>query len=63
MFTTTFKRVAHAALAALALNLAAQAQAEPTKVTYLLPAPPACRPSRRGSSPRKKATTRPRTWT
>ncbi|MGE8390822.1 MAG: ABC transporter substrate-binding protein, partial [Pseudomonas sp.] len=40
MFTTYFKRVAHTTLAALALSLAAQAQAEPTKVTYLLPAPP-----------------------
>jgi len=42
MFTTYLKRVAHTTLAALALSLAAQAQAqaEPTKVTYLLPAPP-----------------------
>jgi len=40
MFTTYLKHVAHTTLAALALSLAAQAQAEPTKVTYLLPAPP-----------------------
>ena len=40
MFTTSIKRVAHTALAALALSLAVQAQAAPTKVTYLLPAPP-----------------------
>ncbi|MDR6713133.1 NitT/TauT family transport system substrate-binding protein [Pseudomonas hunanensis] len=40
MFTTHFKRVAHSAVAALVLCLATSAQAEPTKVTYLLPAPP-----------------------
>ena len=37
MFNTPFKRLA---LAALGLACALQAQAEPTKVTYLLPAPP-----------------------
>ncbi|UTL92554.1 ABC transporter substrate-binding protein [Pseudomonas fluorescens] len=37
MFNTPFKRLA---LAALGLAFALQAQAEPTKVTYLLPAPP-----------------------
>ncbi|QCI13966.1 ABC transporter substrate-binding protein [Pseudomonas putida] len=40
MFNTPFKRIAHAALMALGLSMALQAQAEPTKVTYLLPAPP-----------------------
>ncbi|MEB6591735.1 MULTISPECIES: ABC transporter substrate-binding protein [Pseudomonas] len=38
MFTSFFKRLAPGALLALGLSL--QAQAEPTKVTYLLPAPP-----------------------
>lgn len=38
MFTSLFKRLAPGALLALGLSL--QAQAEPTKVTYLLPAPP-----------------------
>ncbi|MBK5003172.1 ABC transporter substrate-binding protein [Pseudomonas sp. S31] len=40
MFNTPFKRMAHMALAALGLAMTLQAQAEPTKVTYLLPAPP-----------------------
>lgn len=40
MFNTPFKRIATAAIAALGLAVALQAQAEPTKVTYLLPAPP-----------------------
>ncbi|WP_336333961.1 ABC transporter substrate-binding protein [Pseudomonas putida] len=38
MFTSLFKRLAPGTLLALGLSL--QAQAEPTKVTYLLPAPP-----------------------
>ncbi|MDH1262516.1 ABC transporter substrate-binding protein [Pseudomonas sp. GD03944] len=40
MLTTSIKRVAHTALAAIALSLTAPAHAELTKVTYLLPAPP-----------------------
>ncbi|MCO7515814.1 ABC transporter substrate-binding protein [Pseudomonas guariconensis] len=40
MFTSFFKRLAPTSLLALGLGLALQASAEPTKVTYLLPAPP-----------------------
>ncbi|UVJ43981.1 ABC transporter substrate-binding protein [Pseudomonas sp. LS1212] len=40
MFKTLFQRFGQASLVALGLSLALNAQAQPTNVTYLLPAPP-----------------------